>query len=136
MSKESKTNIFHNFYECPCGETWEDHWSCACNDKCPSCNAEIEPYKSRVEPYVIELPCYGIRVELNQVDPEDGEKFIGGTIQSKMHDGDAELPFNAAIEALESMILACACAGIDIESPPFIEAIETTADTISNEYGE
>jgi len=23
---------------------WEDEWDCACNDRCPSCNKEIEPY--------------------------------------------------------------------------------------------
>jgi len=26
-----------------CGETWEDIWDCACNDRCPVCNREIEP---------------------------------------------------------------------------------------------
>lgn len=29
-------------YECACGETWQDEWSCACNDRCPGCNKEIE----------------------------------------------------------------------------------------------
>jgi hypothetical protein len=28
-----------------CHTSWTDEWSCACNDKCPRCNAEIEPYK-------------------------------------------------------------------------------------------
>jgi hypothetical protein len=28
-----------------CHTRWTDEWSCACNDKCPRCNAEIEPYK-------------------------------------------------------------------------------------------
>ncbi len=27
-----------------CGAAWTDEWSCACNDKCPKCGAEIEPY--------------------------------------------------------------------------------------------
>ena len=27
-----------------CGTRWKDQWSCACNDKCPTCGAEIEPY--------------------------------------------------------------------------------------------
>ena len=37
---------FHMFYRCPNdGEEWEDYWSCACDDRCPKCNAEIEPYK-------------------------------------------------------------------------------------------
>lgn len=37
--------IFVNFYECDaCDEAWGDQWSCACNDKCPNCGHEIEPY--------------------------------------------------------------------------------------------
>lgn len=132
------TKIFHNFYEClTCDEHWDDHWSCACNDKCPSCGKEIEPYDHVISPVVIELPCHGIVVELNEVDPDDGDKLIGGIIHSDLPDliGDAPL-FNVAINTLESMILACACAGIDIKSPAFIEAIETVADKISNEYGD
>lgn len=38
-----------NYYKCPCGEEWQDHWDCACNDKCPKCNKEIEPYESEEE---------------------------------------------------------------------------------------
>lgn len=38
---------FVNHYRCePCGEEWEDQWSCACNDECPSCGKEIEPHDS------------------------------------------------------------------------------------------
>lgn len=38
---------FHNHYRCPNdGTTWDDWWSCACNDKCPECDAEIEPHES------------------------------------------------------------------------------------------
>jgi hypothetical protein len=29
-----------------CETDWEDAWSCACNDRCPVCDAEIEPYES------------------------------------------------------------------------------------------
>lgn len=44
-------NQFLNHYrhdDCPVdpGVEWEDRWSCACNDRCPACNAEIEPYQS------------------------------------------------------------------------------------------
>jgi hypothetical protein len=40
-----------NFYrhdDCPedSGVEWEDRWSCACNDRCPACDREVEPYKS------------------------------------------------------------------------------------------
>jgi hypothetical protein len=34
-----------NYYQCPFdGANWADDWSCACNDRCPTCRAEIEPY--------------------------------------------------------------------------------------------
>lgn len=38
---------YRNFYECPDdGTTWQDEWSCKCDDRCPTCTKEIEPYKS------------------------------------------------------------------------------------------
>lgn len=38
---------FENHYRCDeCDIEWQDTWSCACNDKCPQCNHEIEPYRS------------------------------------------------------------------------------------------
>ena len=38
---------FINHYRCPDdGTEWTDHWSCACNDRCPTCDKEIEPYES------------------------------------------------------------------------------------------
>ena len=42
------TSLFRNHYDCPvCGTTWTDEWNCACNDRCPKCNTEIEPYDSK-----------------------------------------------------------------------------------------
>jgi hypothetical protein len=36
-----------NQYRCPyCQTEWEDGWDCGCNDRCPDCNKEIEPYES------------------------------------------------------------------------------------------
>ncbi len=45
----------------------------------------------------------------------------------------SRLLYDARVDALESMILACAVAGIDIQSPAFLEAIETVLDKIGNE---
>lgn len=40
-------NQFLNFYKCPDDATeWTMVWSCMCDDRCPKCNAEIEPYMS------------------------------------------------------------------------------------------
>jgi len=34
-----------NRYRCPYDRAnWTDEWSCACNDRCPTCRAEFEPY--------------------------------------------------------------------------------------------
>lgn len=48
-----------NHYECDrCGAQWSDAWDCTCNDRCPSCNAEIEPYTSDDLPQPYETVTY------------------------------------------------------------------------------
>jgi len=34
---------FRKHYTCPCGTSWWDEHDCLCNDRCPTCDAEIEP---------------------------------------------------------------------------------------------
>lgn len=47
VSKAADKRLFNNFYHCPvCDEKWEDEWDSTCNDHCPGCDAEIEPYHS------------------------------------------------------------------------------------------
>ena len=47
IMKEEESPLFRNFYRCPRdGTQWQDEWSCMCNDRCPVCDAEIEPYES------------------------------------------------------------------------------------------
>ena len=45
---------YRNFYRCSeCNTEWQDEWDSTCNDRCPQCNAEIEPYKSEdIQPVV------------------------------------------------------------------------------------
>ena len=45
-NKEEMEPSFRNDYQCVCGCEWSDVWSCQCNDRCPKCNREIEPYAS------------------------------------------------------------------------------------------
>jgi hypothetical protein len=33
-----------SYHHDECDASWVDEWSCACNDRCPVCDAEIEPY--------------------------------------------------------------------------------------------
>ena len=37
--------MFQNRYR-HCDQIWIDVWSCMCNDRCPICNKEIEPFYS------------------------------------------------------------------------------------------
>ena len=83
----------------------------------------------------IRLPVYGIVVTLA------GEG--SGTIASpELTDKSwPEGPFNtsssdysAAIDGILSMILATACAGLDITSPAYCEVIETAVEGVTNTY--
>jgi hypothetical protein len=42
------------YYECSeCGTKWTNEWSCACNDRCPNCRAETEPYDDEDLSYLV-----------------------------------------------------------------------------------
>jgi hypothetical protein len=89
----------------------------------------------------IELNCFGIVVYLHDKDPENEGRWLGGSINSKLHDaepGENEEDeinrdkYNVAMDALESFILAAACAGIDITTHDFEYAIETSVESCAN----
>lgn len=42
--------------------------------------------------------------------------------------------FNAAIDGVESLILALACAGVNIEAPEIVEAVGTALEAVGNNY--
>jgi hypothetical protein len=46
MTHEPLYHIYYRHEDCPVepGIEWEDEWECACNDHCPACDREIEPY--------------------------------------------------------------------------------------------
>jgi hypothetical protein len=41
---EDESCYTNHYYHC--GVEWTDDWSCMCDDRCPVCNAEIEPFWS------------------------------------------------------------------------------------------
>ena len=45
------------------------------------------------------------------------------------------MEYVAAINALESLVLAHACAGIDVMAPAYIEGIETAVEAVANPHG-
>ena len=87
----------------------------------------------KARPHTIHLPCFGITVRL---DRKNTAKTPGtGTITSDLIGPGktvAKQRLNVALDGLESLILAHACAGVDIESPAYIEGIETAVEAITN----
>jgi hypothetical protein len=81
---------------------------------------------------IIQLPCYGITLTLAREN--DAENPGSGSIVSDLREPEtaANRQYNAAIDGLESLILAHACAGVDVESPAYVEGIETAVDAIAN----
>jgi hypothetical protein len=69
--------------------------------------------------------------------PNTGETPGQGTIASDLKSpgrNAAARRYNAAIDGLESLILAHACAGIDVASPGYVEGIETAVDAVANHF--
>jgi hypothetical protein len=83
----------------------------------------------------IRLPCHGISVRLNR---KNTARTPGaGSITSDLKDRGktaAQRQYNAAIDGLESLILAHACAGLDVASPAYLEGVETAVEAITNHY--
>ena len=80
----------------------------------------------------IKLPCFGIVITLG-----DGVNSITDDLHEHLYpenagvdDGKYETSqlFNNMIDGITSMILAHACAGIDVTSPAYIEGIEVAVE--------
>jgi hypothetical protein len=60
-------------------------------------------------------------------------KTTFGDISVSTEDGGGYLTSSIGEDAIESLILAHACAGVDISSPAYLEGVNTALDAISNE---
>lgn len=74
----------------------------------------------------IALPCFGIAIELTG---------NAGKITSDLKDGSDDAELVAAMDAIELLILAHACAGVDVASPAYVQGIETAVETCWNKLG-
>jgi hypothetical protein len=83
----------------------------------------------------IRLPCFGITVRLARTNtaktPGAGAitsdlKGLGAT--------SAERCFDAGIDGILSLVLAHACAGVDVASPAYVEGVETAVEAIGNHF--
>lgn len=76
----------------------------------------------------IQLPAHGIVINVNRKS--------GNIHSSELEDKNASPEYKAAIVALLNLVLAHACAGVDVEAPAYIEGIEVAVDSIANEFGD
>ena len=64
------------------------------------------------------------------------ESQAGGFSKTSITESEEEvstrLKYNGAIDGIESMILAHACAGIDVTTPDYLEGIETAVEAVGN----
>jgi hypothetical protein len=83
----------------------------------------------------IRLPCFGITLQMARSNTT--AKPGSGTITSDLKEPArtaADRFYNAAMDGLESLILAHACAGIDVTTPAYVEGIETAVEAIGNHF--
>jgi hypothetical protein len=60
-----------------------------------------------------------------------------GTITSQLKEpGAGASLYNAAMDGIEALILAHACAGVDVRSPAYVEGIETAVEAVATHLGQ
>jgi len=72
----------------------------------------------------IELDVYGIVLTL--------EKGGQASITSELHESHESPEYAGAMDALESLILGHACAGVNIEAAAYLEGIESAVEACAN----
>jgi hypothetical protein len=72
-----------------------------------------------------------IELELGEVKIHITVNNGGGNITTNLHHMDDEF-LTGAVEMLESLILAQACAGIDVESEAYKNALQVALDWLAN----
>jgi len=85
---------------------------------------------------VYHLPTLGLEITV-----KDKGGTIAGSLAQRMYGNeevwngpsDKEL-LDEALEAMERLILAHACAGIDVSSPAYLEGVETVLEALGNTF--
>ena len=76
-------------------------------------------------PYCGENDCY-FDCDMSQGNPEDEPE-----LETEEQVGQRR-QFNATMDGVEAMLLALACAGVDLDTPKICEAIETVVQAAEN----
>lgn len=86
----------------------------------------------------IKIDKFGIEITL---DDNGGGNIISGLERDNEHsvyehveDEIAREKYNGALDAIESLILAHACSGIDVTTKAYIDGIKTTLESCCNNF--
>ena len=80
-----------------------------------------------------ECPCCSLETCNYSCDGSQGAADNWDEIEQQL---EARAEYNAAIDGMESFLLALACAGVDVLDPAFKVAINTAVDAIANHFPE
>lgn len=80
---------------------------------------------------IITLPVFNILITIT---PDGGGGSISSPQLKTEHEDEEDELYNAAMDGIEAMILAHAIAGVDVESPAYIEGIETAVEGCANNF--
>ena len=100
-------------------------------------NKSIKPKQEAKNMKRIELPCYGIVVHVDEKNPQNGR--ITSNLKEEppkrenVEDMVEREKFDAAYDMVTAIVLAHACAGVNIESPAYIEGIESAIEGAGNQ---
>jgi hypothetical protein len=68
----------------------------------------------------------------------DRSGLVHGRLTSNLKDNgvmdEEDVAFNAAIDGLESLVLAHACAGVDVDGEDYRHGVVTALETIANKF--
>lgn len=95
-------------------------------------------------PKIIDIPgCCTMVLRINEMGGGNLDSDLGVTsIKGDNLKSDAEIQnnpdeaaeYNAAIDGIESLVLALACKGIDVETPAFADALQTAIEVVANHF--
>ena len=93
--------------------------------------------KSADQKRIIRLPVCGIAITLFTPETLDGVTvYGGGEISSNLHEDMEDFyeasVYNAVMDGIEALILGHAMAGVDVESPAYLEGIESAIEGAAN----
>jgi len=77
------------------------------------------------------IPLYGITVHVG----DNGSGTINSGLKEVLigsEPSESDFEIHGAVQALESLILAHACAGLDISTPAYVTGIETCLEALAN----